>query len=347
MELIRHTSRNRETYQIKMESSLLWECALGIAAITNTSLHHTLEKPMEDWEEIKDSLPQALLEELEFVQENNTWKALLQLLHQKSFSDLTMFTTYINHLSAQTLKFICLPFLGSDFQQIRCDASSMEREAIYEMQELTKDNPFFPQYIEFISLGDASILKSHLIAVMTGWYEAVIQAQEEDVERILQLDLKDKQRMQEKMTAEELVEWATGGVSYQPEPRVNSVLLIPQYTYRPWNIEADIEETKVFYYPIANESINPSDQYMPNYSLLLRYKALGDETRMRMIKLLNEKDCSLQEITNHLNMGKTTAHHHLKILRSAKLVETKAAQYSLKRQALKWLNDEMSSYLSR
>ncbi|WP_433957330.1 ArsR/SmtB family transcription factor [Cytobacillus horneckiae] len=347
MELIRHTSRRRETYQIKMEFSLLWECALGIAAITNTPLHHTMEKSEDKWQEIKDSLPQELLEELEFVHEHNTWKALLQLLHQKNFTEIEEFTTYINNLSMQTLKFICLPFLGTCYQQLRCDASSMEKEAIYEMQELTKDNSFFSQYIEFISLGDIGLLKNHLISVMTGWYDAVIKEREEELYRMLHTDFQMKQQMEEKMPAEELVEWVTGGIVYQPEPSVNSVLLIPQYTYRPWNIEADIEETKVFYYPISNESIDPTDQYTPNHSLVLRYKALGDETRMKMIKLLFERDYSLQEITNRLDLGKTTAHHHLKILRSAKLVDMKNSHYSLKLQSLKWLNDEMKSYLRR
>ena len=48
------------------------------------------------------------------------------------------------------------------------------------------------------------------------------------------------------MAPEELVEWSTGGVIYMPEPSVNHVLLIPQIIYRPWNIEADIEDTKCF-----------------------------------------------------------------------------------------------------
>lgn len=32
-----------------------------------------------------------------------------------------------------------------------------------------------------------------------------------------------------------------------------------------WNIEADIEDTKVFHYPVANESIHPEDPYEPNF----------------------------------------------------------------------------------
>ena len=38
------TGRKRESYKVELEYSLLWECALGIAAITNTTDLDTLEK---------------------------------------------------------------------------------------------------------------------------------------------------------------------------------------------------------------------------------------------------------------------------------------------------------------
>lgn len=144
------------------------------------------------------------------------------------------------------------------------------------MKNLTSDNPFFPRYIEFISKSDVRQLKKHLNAVMTGWYETVIKKESENLNTFLQTDYQTKMLMAEKMTPEELVEWSTGGISYLPEPSVDNVLLIPQYIYRPWNIEADIEGTKVFYYPIANESISPDDRYTPDNFLIHKHKALGD-----------------------------------------------------------------------
>lgn len=347
MELIRHTIRARETYEVKIESSLLWECALGIAAVTNTRLISHMEKPMEEWDNIKNKLSNELLNELEIVQKHNTWKALLQLLHQKEFDSLHMFVDYINHLSDRTLRFICLPYIGSDFQQLRCDASTTDETAIKDMQEVTENNSFFPKYVEYISSADADFLKRHLVTVMTGWYEAIIKPEEKQLQNILEKDKKLKESMYKKMTAEELVEWATGGIIYHPEPSVKNVMLIPQYTYRPWNIEADIEETKVFYYSVSDESIRDTKPYAVNPSLVLRYKALGDETRMRMVKLLSEGECSLQEITERLALGKTTAHHHLKILKTAKLVDTETSKYKLKQQALQWMNEEMGIYLSQ
>ena len=70
----------------------------------------------------------------------------------------------------------------------------------------------------------------------------------------------------------------------------------------------------MFHYPIANESIPPEDTYTPSYFLVLKHKALGDEARLRIVKILFEKERTLQEITERLQLGKSTIHHHLKLL---------------------------------
>ncbi|MFE8698367.1 ArsR/SmtB family transcription factor [Cytobacillus sp. FJAT-53684] len=347
MDVLNLTSRKRETYQIQLEYSLLWECALGIAAITNTPLIQTLEKPLDYWTDIRNSAPKDLLQQLDFVEKNNTWKALLQLLHNKPFIHLSEFTSYVQELPPADLKVKCLPYLGSTFQQIRHNAAHGDESAMKEMQSLTSNHPYLPHYIAFICQTDATILKEHLVQVMTRWYEAVLKENAQKLETILQTDYEAKKKMAEKMTSEELVEWSTGGMTYLPEPSVHRVILIPQYIYRPWNIEADIEGAKVFYYPIANESILPNDKYTPNHFFILKHKALGDEVRLRIIKLLFEEDRTLQDLTEQLDIGKSTIHHHLKILRAAKLVEIVQSKYSLKRKALEGLSKELDFYLKQ
>lgn len=347
MEVINLTSRKRETYKVKFEYSLLWETALGIAAFTNRPLLKSLEKPVDYWPGHNSPLSTKTLELLNDVERNNTWKALLQLLHNKQFKELPEFSSYIKNLSENLIKSICLPFVGNQYQALRIAAASGDYTAIEDLKRLTADNPFFPSYIEFISTVDGDQFKNHLIHVMEAWYEDVIEKYHYKLHAILQTDYEAKKQMTEKMAPEKLVEWATGGVTYLPEPQVSKVLLIPQYIYRPWNIEADIENTKVFYYPVANESITPSDRCTPNNFLVLKYKALGDEVRLKIVKLLREGDRTLQDITTHLEMGKSTIHHHLKILRSAKLVEIIDSKYALKKNSLDILGEELDMYLEK
>ncbi|WP_019241017.1 MULTISPECIES: ArsR/SmtB family transcription factor [Bacillus] len=347
MVVLNQTSRKKETYQVEIKYSILWECALGIAAITNTTLLDTLEKPRKYWKEIRKSLSTELLNEIAFVEEHNTWKSLLQLLHIKDFADLQEFISYINVLPINDLKYHSLPFIGDKYQLVREKAAKGSESAINEMKEHTHDNSFFPSYIQFISEVDGETLKEHLIAVLSGWYLEVIEKDEVYLQQILQTDCEMKKRMKLKLKSEDLVEWSTGGVAYTPEPSVNHVLLIPHYIYRPWNIEADMEDTKIFYYPIANESISPCDRYLPDNFLLLKYKALGDEVRLKIVKLLYEEERTLQDITNQINIGKSTIHHHLKILRAAKLVEIVESKYSLKKKAIEFLPEEMNHFLRK
>ncbi|GIP64014.1 transcriptional regulator [Virgibacillus pantothenticus] len=345
--ILQLTSRKRETYNVHLTYSLLWESALGIAAITNKKLINTLERPEKYWGEIKKSISDGLLEQLEFVEQNNTWKSLLQILHQREFKDLSEFIIYINGLQETELRFICLPFIGKDYQNYREKAAQGEKSSVEKLVQATANNSFFPTYIEFISQCDIVLLKEHLIQVMSNWYKEVLERDVAETSIILKNDYEAKKKMSNKLTPEELVQWATGGVTYAPEPSVHHVLLIPQYIYRPWNIEADMEETKVFYYPVANESITPNDKYTPNNFLVLKHKALGDEARLRIVKLLSEENRTLQEITDQLDIGKSTIHHHLKILRAAKLVEIVGSKYCLKKGAMELLFKELEVYLEK
>ncbi|GGB59933.1 ArsR family transcriptional regulator [Virgibacillus dakarensis] len=347
MDIFNTTSRKRETYQVEIKYSPLWECSLGIAAITNTSLLDSLEKPASYWREVKETISETLRNHLDYVEENNTWKALLQLLHQEDFSTLEAFTSYIQTLSAEALKFICLPYLGDAHQVLRERAANKDQQAIKQLKELTADNSFFPRYITFISHADTDQLKSHLIAVMTGWYKEVITEELDQLKKILQTDAEAKEYMKEKMHPEEFVEWATFGITYAPEPSVYNVLLIPHVIYRPWNIVADIAGTKIFYYPVANQSIAPNDTYLPSHALIVKHKALGDEVRLRIVKMLSENSHTLQELTDKLAMGKSTIHHHLKMLRSAQLVEIRDAKYALKKKAIDSLTKELDYYLQQ
>ncbi|AGE78577.1 hypothetical protein HD73_2999 [Bacillus thuringiensis serovar kurstaki str. HD73] len=192
MEVYHITSRKRETYNVQVKYSILFECALGIAAITHKRLIDTLEKTQSEWEEIKKSLTEEMREHLQFVEEHNTWKALLQLLYEEDFQDLSQFNFKIDSLSEEDLKFICLPFLGEKYEEKRRLAATGVVCAIHELKELTDNHQFFSTYISFICNVDVQVLKSHLIAVMTGWYESVIKREEEQILSILKRDYEAK-----------------------------------------------------------------------------------------------------------------------------------------------------------
>ena len=96
---------------------------LALLAITHKRLIDTLEKTQSEWEEIKEALTEEMREHLQFVEEHNTWKALLQLLYEEDFQDLSQFNFKIDSLSEEDLKFICLPFLEKYEEKRRLNAT--------------------------------------------------------------------------------------------------------------------------------------------------------------------------------------------------------------------------------
>ncbi|HAT4079488.1 autorepressor SdpR family transcription factor [Clostridium perfringens] len=52
------------------------------------------------------------------------------------------------------------------------------------------------------------------------------------------------------------------------------------------------------------------------------FKALSDETRREILKLLSKKDMSAGEISDHFNMSRPSISKHLEILRKAELISS-------------------------
>ncbi|MGE5704534.1 MAG: ArsR/SmtB family transcription factor [Clostridia bacterium] len=344
-----HLSRKRETYEVVFSHSLLFECALGIAAATYPVIHASLEKPASYWLEIKASLSATMQQHLDYVEQNNTWKTLLQLLHLGNFHDLDEFLRFVRSFGDEELLFYAYPFLGESYEPLRRQAAQGDASANTLLIESCKEHKFFPDYLRFLQHVDVSVLREHLLAVMEGWYLAQIIPKQDELEAIFSRDLAAKRQMQERLDPEAFVEWVTCGIRYAPEPSVSRVILVPHTIYRPWNVQADCPGAKVFYYPVADESlVEIPDPYTPPTSLVLKHKALGDEHRLRLVKLLAERELSLQELTEKLSLAKSTVHHHLMLLRSARLVEaTGNNKYRLDRKELDWMNRQLDGFLQR
>src|SRR5204862_3211157 len=89
-------------------------------------------------------------------------------------------------------------------------------------------------------------------------------------------------------------------------------------------------------YPAADESLG-IDRTAPPVHLLRLHKALSDERRLRILRLLGERDMNLQELSDELGLAKSTTHHHTVVLRAAGLIRTSTTvenRYSLRREAL-------------
>jgi DNA-binding transcriptional ArsR family regulator len=83
-----------------------------------------------------------------------------------------------------------------------------------------------------------------------------------------------------------------------------------------------------------------------NTQTLLRFfKALSDESRLKIVGILATRECSVEELAGLLTLKEPTVAHHLGKLRELELVHARrqgaAAVYSLKGDVLRRMNREL------
>ena len=123
-------------------------------------------------------------------------------------------------------------------------------------------------------------------------------------------------RLSHQLPAERLIVKVTRGVEYRTEPWIDSVVLVPTVLNRPWVDITEHGATKYLYYPAGR------DAAAPDVELVEVYKALGDETRLRILRLLSTGVTSLSEIAEKLGLAKSTVHGHMVVLRVAGLTRS-------------------------
>ncbi|MDW7674414.1 MAG: metalloregulator ArsR/SmtB family transcription factor [Bacillota bacterium] len=82
-----------------------------------------------------------------------------------------------------------------------------------------------------------------------------------------------------------------------------------------------------------------------------QFKALSDETRLKILSLLTEQDLCVCEIIDALNMTQSAVSHHLKILKNAGFVEDRREGkwifYQLTVASLQTLGDNLVAQFIR
>jgi DNA-binding transcriptional ArsR family regulator len=189
----------------------------------------------------------------------------------------------------------------------------------------------------------ADAVKGRIVDVLPRWYEQVFLPHEPEWRVAADRDAEAKRALAKRHSPEQLVELATHGYQYTPAPGIRTIAFFPSWWMRPWVILWEHRATKIFCSPIA-----PAEQEGASAAEVARvYKALGDEGRLRLLQRLAEGPLKLSEAAAELGVAKSTAHHHLAILRQAGFVTIRDEDenvYSL-RTELPQAGDLLAGYL--
>lgn len=163
---------------------------------------------------------------------------------------------------------------------------------------------------------DGAEVKARLLALLPRWYEHVFVPHAAEWREAAERDAEGKRALAQRHTPEQLVDLATRGYQYRPPAVIRTLVFFPSWFMRPWVILWEHKSTKIFCYPIA-----PAAEERASPAEVARvYKALGDEGRLKLLRRLSDGPMKLSEAAGELGVAKSTAHHHLAILRQAGFV---------------------------
>ncbi len=229
--------------------------------------------------------------------------------------------------------------------QITRHALDGDKAAFEDLQRQLEQHKGVP-----VLLGSITQLAPAARRVLHAWlphYEKI----EARVARMIDRDVAS--RRAEDAVADPLgfVERATNGIRLVPESRIRRVVLGASYFGRPYNAMTKVGEVQLICYPIADSSLESAGRMAPPAATVRLYRALGDETRLSILRLLAEKDLYLTELANELHLSKPTMSHHLAQLRAASLVtmteQGNLTYYTLRRDRAKDAGPELTAFLAR
>jgi len=321
---------------VDVQASLACEMLAILVAFTSPDTWHTLENQPWSFDELRTRLRSDFIEGLD-----QPWGALFGLATLPPLAwDVE---ALIHRVEAMSEREFTLLLLGYNFPTLRqTHGVTIQRAADGELQavqQLLADS-------EYAEWGKGSVARAitlppedvrrRLIGALRAWHTEVFQPMESWIGGVLRRDAQAKAAVSRTMPSEQFIDFATGGLQYSPHPPFRRVLLVPHVAMRPWNLLNEFEDTYIICYPVADESLRV-DRTAPPARLVRLYRALDDEKRLRILKRLARSSATLQEVAEVAGVAKSTAHHHLVILRSAGLVRTgidKESRYSLRSEAI-------------
>ena len=186
-----------------------------------------------------------------------------------------------------------------------------------------------------------------VLDVLTAWAET-FAAVEDRVGSIIQRDYDLRAADRATLGPVELVEGTTNGIRVESDPTVQRVVLAPSYFARPFNYLLGGGGWRLVGYPVADDALE-LDPLSPPSAVLRLHRALGDATRLRILKLLADRDLYGTELAEQLDISKPTVSHHMAQLRAAGLVTAvqagSATYYSLRRERIHEALGDLTAFL--
>ncbi len=164
---------------------------------------------------------------------------------------------------------------------------------------------------------DVDEIQAEFVALVRRWHEAVYGEVEEAFVATANRSLVAFRSRTAGLPLEQVVERAASGITFVPEAGQTEVVLLPSLAVRPLWAVTDHRAANVFAFPapIPNDA-----RTSPPTRLVALGKAIGDETRLRILRELASEPATPPDLAARMGIPRTSLLHHLRILRQADLI---------------------------
>lgn len=161
------------------------------------------------------------------------------------------------------------------------------------------------------------------LAALKAYQRLFFAEEEERIFPYLNQAVAEAQALASQLQLEDLIEALSRGVRIGVDSTITQWIFVPSYWISPLvSFDRLDDGTAFFIYGgrPADVSLVPGE--MVPEGMLRAFKALGDSTRLRILKYLTQEDeINLSEIARRLRLRAPTVTHHLNVLRLAGLVK--------------------------
>jgi DNA-binding transcriptional ArsR family regulator len=343
-------SRPGQALAVEIDASEAAELLLSIATLVAEEDRDTYELGSARIDELRATTPPELLAAADEFLPDKSAAHLLGLVY--TTPEPRTATAFLDHLEATEPLELRLHLLGyymrghhlAEPETIRGAAegdAASRRELLGALGEFTEKCAAVERLLD----ADRDLVKGALVELLSDWYEHVFPKIAPNVVPLAERDASAKRELVRAVPPERVVERLAPGIQWTPGPDVDRVVLFPAYSPRPWVYMSEYKRVKIFCYPIDvdREETAPDD---PAH-LVRIYKALADESRLKLLRRLRTGPLTLTEAAQELGLAKSTAHHHLAILRQAGFVLIREGDdhYSLRSDLLPEPGALLDTYL--
>lgn len=206
-------------------------------------------------------------------------------------------------------------------------------------------------------LRDPAAARAELLAALGVWNAAVFADERERLIPLLRREVAVLERQRADMAPDRFIKLAMRGVEWQRPAGLRRIIFAPSYFCRPAVFYHFWRGTLTFCVPVEAEVIEEAagaratDPRAPSDEVRSFFEALGDPTRLRILRLLAEREMYLTELSERLGLTKATTKHHMVKLRAAGLVtlydRDRMTYYALRPDIARHAAQLIEGYLGR